>query len=189
MVWQLATTNPGKVADWTALLASHDIEARPIVDLTQIEEVGHTCLENARSKAVAVVADLPVLADDVGLWVDAMDGQPGLHLKRWAHSIGGWSAARDALGSLAGTRAEFRIGVALAHAGQLVASVEVTTPGILCATSLDGPGVQPCFVPDGCTVSLPELPGTLHARVHYRSVALRALFARLDGRVARPTTS
>ena len=90
----LATTNPGKVAEFRALLARHLDLARVTLatsrdlglDLAPIEETGNTFAENARIKAAALAqaTGLPAFADDSGLCVDALDGAPGLHSARWA---------------------------------------------------------------------------------------------------------
>jgi len=90
----LATTNKGKLREFGALLAQHpafdsfrlttpkDLD----VDIPPIEETGATFAENALLKALAVArtTNLPALADDSGLCVDALDGAPGLHSARWA---------------------------------------------------------------------------------------------------------
>lgn len=176
--WLLATSNPGKVADWQGLLTPHGIDGRALPNLEQVEEHGADCREIAEAKALAIRGRGRVLGDDVGLWVDAMDGAPGLELKGWALSLGGWPQARSALGALAGSPAEFRIGVALAEDGVLVHSILATTPGRLCTPVADNPGVEPCFWPDGASAPLPLLRGAEWEQHHYRAVALRAL---LDG--------
>jgi non-canonical purine NTP pyrophosphatase (RdgB/HAM1 family) len=88
-----ATTNRGKLAEIEAIL-------RELLDITdvklvnppelgfknwQIEETGTTFAENAVLKArnIALQTNLPCLADDSGLCVDALDGEPGIHSARW----------------------------------------------------------------------------------------------------------
>lgn len=90
----LATTNPGKVAEFRALLARHpDLAGITLatprdlgLDLEPVEETGETFAQNARLKAAALTraTGLPALADDSGLCVDALGGEPGLHSARWA---------------------------------------------------------------------------------------------------------
>lgn len=90
----LATTNPGKAAEFRSLLARHLDPARVTLatpgDLglepPPVEETGSTFAENARIKATALAqaTGLPALADDSGLCVDALGGAPGLHSARWA---------------------------------------------------------------------------------------------------------
>jgi inosine/xanthosine triphosphate pyrophosphatase family protein len=179
-VWHLATTNPGKVRDWTALLDHRGWTVAPLVDLVQVDEVGQTAEDNAVLKALGASSDdRLVLADDVGLWVDAMNGQPGLMLKRWAMGLGGWEAARDHLGQMAGTAASFEIGLAAARNGTILARATVRTEGILVVSSYDGPGVEPNLRPLEAPAELPALSWHDRERFHYRHIGFRALLARL----------
>lgn len=177
----LATTNPGKVQDWSALLARVGWTAHPM-DTPQVDETGTTPLDNARLKVRGVeAAGGWVLGDDVALHVDALDGEPGLHLKRWAMSIGGWRAAREALGQLDGSRARFVIGVAVAEGARLIAETEVEVVGVVrrCADLDEGPGVEPCFVPLDADGSLSRLEGQARDTHHYRNRAWAALLPQL----------
>jgi len=90
----LATGNPGKVVELTALLARHldlsqvallTLQDWPLL-LPQVEEDGETFRENALRKAYALTAatGITALADDSGLCVDALGGRPGIHSARWA---------------------------------------------------------------------------------------------------------
>jgi XTP/dITP diphosphohydrolase len=84
----VASHNPGKVREIKALLGPHGIDpvsAREL-GLPEPEETGATFAANAELKAHAA-ADAghhPALADDSGLWVDALDGAPGIYSARWA---------------------------------------------------------------------------------------------------------
>lgn len=81
-----ATSNPGKLREAQALLASSgiELEGRPL--WLGHEENGTTYLENARAKAAAAVrlSGAPVLAEDSGLEVDALGGLPGPRSARFA---------------------------------------------------------------------------------------------------------
>ena len=83
----LATANAHKVREMQSLLVNcgWNIEAAP-AGMADIEETGSTFAENARIKAlaVAVATGKVALADDSGLVVDALNGEPGVHSKRWA---------------------------------------------------------------------------------------------------------
>jgi len=82
----LATKNPGKVREFRALLEGHGIE---VVGLDphapEVAETGTTFEENALIKARAAVAatGLPALAEDAGICVDALGGEPGVRSARW----------------------------------------------------------------------------------------------------------
>ena len=85
----LATTNKGKLKELQSLLA--DVPCRCLIPSElgislEVEENGTTYAENATLKALAYHAatGLPVIADDTGLEVDALDGAPGLHSARFS---------------------------------------------------------------------------------------------------------
>src|SRR5262245_62130364 len=84
----IATHNPGKLAEMRDLLAPYGVDAVSAgeLGLAEPEETGTTFQANARIKAEAAAqaAKLPAFADDSGLAVDALAGQPGLHSARWA---------------------------------------------------------------------------------------------------------
>lgn len=84
----LASNNPGKVREFNALLAGHDIEVVPqsAFDVPEAEETGLTFVENALLKArnAARHTGLPAIADDSGLEVDALKGAPGIYSARYA---------------------------------------------------------------------------------------------------------
>jgi XTP/dITP diphosphohydrolase len=85
----LATANVDKAREIVDLLGAAapglELVARP-AEVPDVEEVGETLEDNARIKAVALceATDLPAVADDTGLHVDALDGAPGVHTARYA---------------------------------------------------------------------------------------------------------
>jgi XTP/dITP diphosphohydrolase len=84
----LASGNPGKLREIGALLAPLSIEVLPQSQLgiDEAEEPHHTFLENALAKArhASRAAGLPALADDSGLCVEALGGEPGVHSAYYA---------------------------------------------------------------------------------------------------------
>ncbi len=84
----IATHNPGKLGEMRDLLAPFGIDAISAGDLhlKEPDETGMTFRDNARIKAraAAEVTGLPAFADDSGLVVDALNGEPGIHSARWA---------------------------------------------------------------------------------------------------------
>ncbi len=84
----LATGNAGKVCEIGQLLADREIEILPqsAFDVPEVEETGLTFVENAILKArnASRYSGLPVIADDSGLEVDALNGEPGIHSARFA---------------------------------------------------------------------------------------------------------
>jgi len=84
----IASHNPGKVRELRELLSLYDIQAIPAAELGLIEpdETGASFRDNAHLKAVAAAtrSGLPAFADDSGLAVDALGGEPGILSARWA---------------------------------------------------------------------------------------------------------
>ena len=85
----LATANPDKAREifevLTVVAPSLELLPRP-AEVPDVDEVGETLEDNARMKAVALSAatNLPAVADDTGLHVDALDGAPGVQTARYA---------------------------------------------------------------------------------------------------------
>ena len=85
----LATANPEKAREIEDVLRDADVSvqlvARP-TDVPEVAETGETLEENARLKAVALcdATQMPAIADDTGLAVDALDGAPGIRAARYA---------------------------------------------------------------------------------------------------------
>ena len=84
----IATHNPGKLAEMRDLLAPFGVDAVSAGELGLAEpaETGATFADNARIKAMAAAraSGHPAFADDSGLAVDALDGEPGIYSARWA---------------------------------------------------------------------------------------------------------
>ncbi len=84
----LASSNPGKVREFGELLAPLELEVVPQGELgiADAEEPHATFVENALAKArhASRHAHLPALADDSGICVAALDGEPGVHSARFA---------------------------------------------------------------------------------------------------------
>jgi len=86
----IATSNPGKLRDFAGAAASHEIEIAGIPNFASLPlavEDGQTFEENARKKAEEYSQYVPgeiVVADDSGLEIDALNGEPGVHSARYA---------------------------------------------------------------------------------------------------------
>ncbi len=109
----LATSNPGKVREFGAVLARFalDIFPQSAFNVPEAEETGLTFVENAILKArnAALYTGLPALADDSGLTVDALGGAPGIYSARYAGFGAGDRANIDKLlAELAGVPTERR---------------------------------------------------------------------------------
>ena len=84
----LASGNPGKLREFAQLLAALDFEVLPQsrFDVPEAEEPHFTFVENALAKArhAARLTGLPAMADDSGICVSALGGEPGVHSARYA---------------------------------------------------------------------------------------------------------
>ena len=86
--FMLASHNPGKIKEMSAILAQFGVEVVSPKDLgitVDVEETGVTFAENAmlKAKAICAAAGLPAIADDSGLCVDALNGGPGVYSARY----------------------------------------------------------------------------------------------------------
>lgn len=81
----LATHNPGKIREFSQMSEPYGIELLPMPDDLDPEETGATFLENAliKARAAAKVTNLPAVADDSGLEIEALDGRPGIRSARY----------------------------------------------------------------------------------------------------------
>lgn len=84
-----ATTNKGKIREFQEILGELGYEVVSMHDEgidVEVEETGSTFAENAliKARAVAMLCDFPVISDDSGLCVDALDGAPGIYSARFA---------------------------------------------------------------------------------------------------------
>ena len=84
----IASHNEGKVREIGALLAPFGIEtvSAAALDLPEPDEIGNTFIDNAdlKARSAADLSGFPALADDSGLCIDALEGQPGIYSARWA---------------------------------------------------------------------------------------------------------
>ncbi len=187
----LASGNPGKLAELTALLAplGCHVQAQGEFQLSEAEEPHPTFVENALAKArhASFHTGLPALADDSGLCVDALGGLPGVRSARFAPQIEGPRAGQDAannrllLQQMQGQtrrRARFvSVVVALRHAADpepLIARGELIGEIGHVAQGKGGFGYDPLFVlADGRTLA--QCGAEEKNRISHRGQALQAL--------------
>ena len=194
----LASSNPGKLAEFDALLRGSDIElvAQSSLGIDDAEENGLSFVENALLKArhAARASGLPALADDSGLCVDALGGAPGIHSARYSgrHGDSAASIARllDALRDVpaAGRGAQFVCVLALLrHADDPLPLLAEGrwSGGILQAPSgTGGFGYDPVFLDGAHGCSAAELDTALKNRISHRARALAALRAQWPPRTS-----
>lgn len=186
----IASHNAGKVREIAELLGPHGIEpvSAGSLGLPEPEETGTTFIANAELKALAAadLSGLPALADDSGLCVEALNGDPGIFSARWAGPEKDFSVAMqrvwDAIGAKgpdAGHGAHFICALALAWPDGHVEAFEGRVDGqIVWPPRGDkGFGYDPIFQPLGHAISFAEMdPADKHAMSH-RADAFRQLVA------------
>ena len=183
----VASRNPHKVREIGEMLGSRGLEVSGLDEFGDIPEVvedGDTFRDNACKKAseTARMLGLPVLADDSGLEVAALGGQPGVRSARYAGESS--DDARNLLKLLkemegvTDRAARFVCVVAVADAGgRIVGTVEGTVEGTLLeeGRGSGGFGYDPAFVPHGYSKTFAQLPGAEKNRLSHRAAAISAL--------------
>ncbi len=177
----IATRNPGKLAEWQAMLAGTRFEPVPWDGLSPDEDAD-TYEGNALLKATAACRETrtTALGDDVGIAIEALHGGPGLNTRRWAEEHGGFAAARrDVARTALDSPAIYRCGLAWVEPGGRVLTALGEVHGRIVDPVVAGAGFEPCFAPDGATRALASLTGEERAVHHHRERAWRALLAQL----------
>lgn len=193
----LGTTNDGKVRELLALLEPHGIGCRSLAGLAEavdVEETGTTFAENAALKAAqqAVALGAWVLAEDSGLVVPALGGEPGVRSARFSGATGP-RAEVDALNSrllldrMRGLHGPDRTAHYACHAvladagGRIVAEAHGECHGRIAeaAQGSGGFGYDPLFLVPEYHRTFGEIPAAVKALISHRARALRGLLPAL----------
>lgn len=185
----IATKNIGKAKEFIDFFAVYDIHARSLLDLKSdipdIEETGSTFEENAALKAegISALLDTPVLADDSGLEVDALNGAPGIYSARYAGE-----AKDDALNiekvltnlndvPFEKRKARFICVLALAQPGRKTTFYKGTCEGSISnePRGENGFGYDPIFFPEGSSKTMAELTPVEKSEISHRKHAIMQL--------------
>jgi len=183
----IASHNPGKVREIGALLQPYGVDVVSVGELGLPEPVedGDSFIANAviKAQAAAGAAGLIALADDSGLSVTALNGDPGIYSARWAGPEKDFGAAmkkvEDALGDAPDRSARFVCALALAWPDGHVETFEGTVDGTLVwpPRGTHGFGYDPTFLPTGGSETFGEMdPDRKHA-ISHRADAFRKLVA------------
>ena len=186
----IASHNAGKVREIGDLLAPYGIEtvSAKALGLPEPEETGTTFVANAelKARAAADLSGLPALADDSGLCVDALGGDPGIFSARWAGEARDFDEAmrrvNEALlakGPETERDAHFVCALALAWPDGHVEWFEGRVEGSLVwpPRGANGFGYDAMFLPDGGDQTFGEIdPAAKHA-ISHRADAFRQLVA------------
>jgi len=196
----LATRNEGKVRELRRMLEGLDVEVSSLADHPEVPEVvedGETFLDNARKKARAVceVTGRAALADDSGLVVEALGGEPGVRSARYAgrqgdHEANNRKLMREMEGVPDGERqAAFVCVMVLAIPGGEEYDVEGRCEGEI-ARELKGEGgfgFDPLFFVPSEGKTMAELPMERKNSISHRGQALRNICGILQRIIAEKT--
>jgi XTP/dITP diphosphohydrolase len=186
----LGTHNAHKVEELRRILDAADLAVDLVgVDafpgLAEVPETGATFAENALLKAhgVAAATDLPSIADDSGLCVDALNGMPGVLSARWAGPTRKDRANLQLVLDQLLETPNFRLGatfvcaaaVALPDGPEHVVEGRVEGRLIRQPRGTHGFGYDPIFVPAGSSLTMAELDPDAKDAISHRGRAFRAL--------------
>jgi XTP/dITP diphosphohydrolase len=189
----LATTNPHKIEEFRALLraAPYDlVDPRELGLDLDVAETGTTFAENAviKAQAWARAAGMLALADDSGLEIDALGGEPGVYSSRWAGAdVSYVERFRILLGKLAGVPAErrtarYRCAIAVADPDRLRILVEGTVEGRIAEAprGTGGFGYDPIFEVPELGLTFGETSAELKHSMSHRARAAAAALPELE---------
>lgn len=180
----IATHNRGKLIEYQELLAGLPLELATLDDVgirEDAEETGTTFAENARLKALAYArkSDLLTLADDSGLQVDALGGEPGIYSRRYA---GDGASDAERINFLLyklkdvpaeARRARFRCAIAIASPGGEIWETDGTVEGelLFAPRGTNGFGYDPIFFFPKLGLTMAELPPAEKNKISHRARA------------------
>jgi XTP/dITP diphosphohydrolase len=187
----LASSNPGKLREFSELLGGHGLAfvRQSELGIEPPPETGTTFLENALIKArnAARLSGLPAIADDSGIEVDALSGAPGV----WSARYAGEGASDEAnlqklLFALAGVpdvRRTARYRCVIVYVRDAADMAPLVGMGAWEGHILDGQrgdggfGYDPSFIPAGETRTAAQMAASEKHAVSHRGLALRAFLA------------
>ncbi len=199
MILHLATTNPGKLRDFShALAPGVTLEPLPgLADIPEPDETADTFAGNAAIKAVAYSLAAPglyILADDSGLEVDALNGAPGVRSARYADDLGfdlQGASTKDQRNNAClqaqmlahpGPRTgRYRCSLALALDGRVLLTADGTVEGELLPEpqGTGGFGYDPYFLLPRVGQTMAEINPQVRQQHSHRARALALLLTRL----------
>ncbi|MBQ7034817.1 MAG: RdgB/HAM1 family non-canonical purine NTP pyrophosphatase [Clostridia bacterium] len=186
----IATNNPHKVIEFKRILEPMGIHCVSLKEMgiqSDAEETGTTFMENAYIKAKAVfdICGLPSVADDSGICVDALGGQPGIYSARY-----GGEGLNDEdrmflllknMESEENRAAHFTSAISCVMGEERVIEAEGYIFGRLTREPRGehGFGYDPIFLPDGYEMTTAEMEGDAKNAISHRGNALREFAEKL----------
>lgn len=188
----VATKNKGKVKDFEAIFAPLGYEVKSMFDVAadlDIEETGTTFEENAILKAegLAQALNTIVIADDSGLAVDALNGEPGVYSARYAGDHDDAANIVKVLENLQGVptpqrTARFVCCIAIAGPGIETKTFNGTCEGVITEMEIgeNGFGYDPIFYVPALSRTMAQLTVEEKGKISHRGNAIRLLAVNLQ---------
>lgn len=184
----IASHNQGKIREFATLLGPYQVltVSAASLNLEEPEETGTTFVENAKLKALVGMkaTGLPCLADDSGLVIPALGGQPGIYSGRWAETAEGtrdFSYAIDRITQEMTDKddysAHFVCALTLVWPDGFDITIEGKAYGHLTFPPLGerGFGYDPIFIPEGHSLTYAQMLPEQKQRISHRSIAIQEM--------------
>ena len=191
----LASSNKNKVREIKQIFLPFNIDIIGMdelgVDLPEIEENGNSYYENAliKVKEVAKYTDLPVMSDDSGLEVSALDNGPGIYSARYAEKLGGYIPAMHKIIEICKEKDEFAAKfvccIVLYQFEKEPLRFDGIVPGKITTEVKQGNGFgyDPFFISDELTKTFAEYPSEVKNQYSHRAKALQKMLSYLKERI------
>ena len=194
-----ASSNTHKVNEVRKILSPHGITLYGINDLNldpgEIIEDGDSYFENAKIKAIALakITNMPIIADDSGLEVEALDNAPGLYSSRFAKEFASQEEANrfvvNKVQEVGNNKAAFICDIVLVNTEDKPLLFEGKCEGIITDSlkGVNGFGYDPIFVPNGYESTFAELDEDTKNKISHRARALTKLlmYLRINGYIKK----
>jgi XTP/dITP diphosphohydrolase len=184
----IATKNAGKLIEFQSILSQYDLKAISLLDFEdspEVEETGSTFEENAvlKAEAISKLYGKMTIADDSGLSVDYLGGEPGVYSARYAGAEKSDAAnIEKVLQQLKGVskeerNARFRCALALSEPGRATVTVEGSVEGYITEEPIGGNGFgyDPIFLVKDKAKTMAQLTKDEKNKISHRAVALQKL--------------
>lgn len=185
----IATKNKGKAKEFIDFFSVYGVQARSLLDLAEkipdVKETGSTFEENAalKSEEISSLLNVPVLADDSGLEVDALNGEPGIYSARYAGEIKDDALNIDKVLTnlidvpLERRTARFICVLALTLPGEKTTLYKGVCEGSIATapSGENGFGYDPIFIPRDFTNTMAELTPGQKSKISHRKNAIEQL--------------
>ena len=189
----LASSNKNKIREIKQIFSPLNIDIigmNEIADIPDIEETGNSYYENAliKVKAVSKYTDLPIMSDDSGLEVKALDNMPGIYSARFAEKEGGYIPAMKKIIEICKEKQEFDAKFICCIVLYNLEKEPLSFMGIVhgkITTEVhegNGFGYDPFFISDELEKTFAEYPAEIKNKYSHRAKALEKMINYLKER-------